>query len=173
MTKTSPLAVLALAVAVAAGCDSSQDEAERTAPDRAERTAPAPRPAPRDQTAREKEKAIVGWVTAVAKRDYELAASYFAPDAIVDQGRPVRLPGPAAARAFNASLPCAADLVRFRDEPGPRALGSFRLRTGPGGPCAGVVQVRFTFRDGRFTVWRQLPPADEPPADEPPAGPVV
>jgi hypothetical protein len=132
-------------VATAAGCDSSPDE-------EADRTTPAPPTEP----ARE-ERAIRGWVTAVARRDYEVAASYFAAGAIVDQGRPFRLPDSAAARAFNAGLPCAADLVDFDDEPGPRALASFRLRAGPGGPCDGVVDVRFTFRDGRFTVWRQLP----------------
>jgi hypothetical protein len=158
VTKRSPLVVALLVVAAAAGCDSSDDEPERPAPDRAAR----------------EERAIREWVTAVAQREYDKAALYFAPGAIVDQGRPIRLPDAAAARAFNASLPCAADLVRFDDEPGPRALASFRLRAGPGGPCEGVVEVRFTFEGGRFAVWRQLPPpGEEPPEPGAPDEPVV
>jgi hypothetical protein len=171
VTKRRPLAVGLLAIAAFAGCDSSSDEAERTSPDEAARTSPSPPPS-REQAALE-ERAVRGWVTAVARRDYDEAALYFAPGAIVDQGRPIRLPNAEAARAFNASLPCAADLVDFEDEPGPKALASFRLRAGPGGPCAGVVEVRFTIRNGRFRVWRQLPPEGQSPERDGPGQRVI
>ena len=35
-------------------------------------------------------------------------------------------------------------------------LATFRLAPGPGGPCRGRVQVRYTIVDGKFTEWRQL-----------------
>ena len=107
------------------------------------------------------------WIGALNRGDYKEAASYFAKNAIIDQGRPFRLGDAAAARSFNASLPCRARLTEVEDEPGPKALASFILSTGPGGPCDGRVQVRVTIHDGRFTEWRQLPEAPEP------EGPVV
>ena len=85
---------------------------------------------------------------------------FFGPGALVDQCVPFRLRSDAAARAFNASLPCRADLVALRDE-GEEVLASFRLRTGPGGPCRGMVKVRFSFRGQRFAQFRQLPGDDE------------
>jgi hypothetical protein len=94
--------------------------------------------------------------------DYEGAAHFFARGALIDQGEPYRLKGPTDAKIFNASLPCRADLAGVRDEPGPRSLASFRLREGPGGPCSGIVKVRFTIRKGKFTVWRQLSEEPEP-----------
>jgi hypothetical protein len=125
---------------------------------------PQPRPEPRERAV---SRLIGDWLQALDAGDYERAATFFAPGAIVDQGRPIRLPGRAAARFFNATLPCRADLVDVDDEPGPEALASFELRAGPGGPCSGTVQVRFTIRAGRFTAWRQLPQPAEP------AGPTV
>ena len=107
------------------------------------------------------------WITALNEGDYDRAARYFAKGAIVDQGRPIKLPNAAAARFFNRSLPCRAELVDVDDEPGPRALASFTLSEGPGGPCEGRARVRVTVKDGLFTEWRQLPEGAEP------SGPVV
>jgi len=98
--------------------------------------------------------------------DFGRAASFFAPGAIIDQGRPYRLRNRAAARLFNATLPCHADLIALRDE-GAKVLATFRLAPGPGGACRGRVQVRYTIVNGKFTEWRQL---DTEPA---PDGPVV
>ena len=56
--------------------------------------------------------------------------------------------------------------LALRDE-GAKVLATFRLTPGPGGPCRGRVQVRYTIVGGRFTEWRQL---DTEPAPE---GPVV
>ena len=82
--------------------------------------------------------------------------------ALIDQGIPYRLRDRAAARLWNSGLPCRADLTKVEDE-GAKVLASFRLRAGPGGPCAGIVKVRFAFRDGRFSEFVQLP-GEEPRA---------
>jgi hypothetical protein len=137
------IVVLVLALALVAGCDSEE--------------------APSEPSRAAIEKRVVRqWISALNKGDYKQAARYFAKGAIVDQGQPIKLPDAAAARIFNASLPCRATLTRVEDEPGPKALASFALRAGPGGPCDGAVQVRVTIEDGRFTEWRQLPEAPEP-----------
>jgi hypothetical protein len=107
---------------------------------------------------------IRDWLMAVEHYDFSHAAEFFAPGAIIDQGRPFRLPDAAAARLFNAGLPCHADLVGLREEEGPKVLATFRLKPGPGGPCRGQVRVRYTIKNGRFTEWRQFPA---------PAGPTV
>jgi hypothetical protein len=149
-------AVLA-ALVLLGGC-SGDDEAEPE---------PEPRPPPAQRGAEREQRVIRGWLLALNRDDYSGAAAFFAIGAIIDQGDPFRLPSPAAARIFNAGLPCRADLAGVKDEPGPKSLASFRLRRGPGGPCSGVVRVRFTIREGKFTEWRQL--LEEPE----PEGPVV
>jgi hypothetical protein len=132
-----------------------------------EESRPDPLPPPVQRGAEYEKRVIRGWLLALNRDDYVGAAEYFAVGAIIDQGDPFRLPSPAAARIFNAGLPCRADLAGVQDEPGPKSLASFRLRAGPGGPCSGIVKVRFTIRAGKFTEWRQLPEEPEPP------GPVV
>jgi hypothetical protein len=108
---------------------------------------------------------IRDWLQALNSGDYARAAGFFARGALVDQGTPFRLESQAAARLFNASLPCRAELVELDDE-GEKVLASFRLRAGPGGPCEGIVQVRFRF-DGeeRFSEFRQLPGFEERPGE--------
>jgi hypothetical protein len=107
---------------------------------------------------------IRSWSSALNRGDYERAASYFAPGAIVQQVQEFRLPGRRAAIAFNRSLPCRADITDIEDEGG-TTLASFRLREGPGGSgpsCDGSARVRFRLREGRFREWRQLPDALPP-----------
>lgn len=164
MRSLPPLLGLVVFAALA-GCDGKEDG--RAPPD--ERAPPqALRQDGRPAEARPRESIVLrGWIDALNRGDYELAARYFARGAIVDQGRPIRLRDARAAELFNATLPCRADLVDVDDEPGPRALASFRLRAGPGGPCSGTARVRVTVRAGRFTRWRQLPERVEP------SGPVV
>jgi hypothetical protein len=135
--------------------------------DGAETAVMEPLPAPVQRGAEYEKRVIRGWLLALQRDDYTGAADFFARGALIDQGEPYRLRGPAAARIFNASLPCRADLAGVEDERGPRSLASFRLREGPGGPCSGIVKVRFTIREGKFTEWRQLPEEPEP------TGPVV
>jgi hypothetical protein len=101
---------------------------------------------------------IAAWLDALNAHRYAKAASYFAPHAIVDQGRPVRLPDRAAAIAFNRSLPCRGKLTSVEDE-GATSLGTFALVAGSGGSganCEGSARVRFKIERGRFKRWRQL-----------------
>jgi hypothetical protein len=140
MRPASATAVL-LALAVLAGCDSSSPDPVHAKP---------------DPLHSYNGRVIRGWLLALDRQDYEQAAYYFAPGAIIDQGRPYRLRTPAEARDFNATLPCRGDLVRLKDE-GRRVLATFELREGPGGDCSGLVKVRYTIREGKFTEWRQLP----------------
>jgi hypothetical protein len=156
MAKGSPIVAALLMLLAPIGCAGDEPEPEPE----------ALRP-PTQRGAAYEERVISGWLLALGREDYDGAAYYFAPGALIDQGEPYRLRGPSAARIFNASLPCRADLADVEDEPGPRSLASFRLRAGPGGPCSGIVKVRFTIRKGKFTEWRQLPEEPEPP------GPVV
>ena len=146
------LALAAMALALLAGCDSSSDD---------------PAPQPREGLRSPEGVMIRDWLMAVAHGDFGQAATFFAPGAIIDQGHPFRLPNAAAARTFNAGLPCHAELVGLEDE-GAKVLATFRLTPGPGGPCRGRVQVRYTIVDGKFKEWRQLGTGNEPPE-----GPVV
>ena len=99
---------------------------------------------------------IRDWLMAVEHYDFSHAADFFAPGAIIDQsGPPHRLRDRRAARLFNATLPCRANLIALDDE-GAKVLATFRLKPGPGGDCGGRVRVRYTIVDGRFTEWRQL-----------------
>ena len=128
------IAVLAL-VAVLAGCDSGSSDEHGTKTDEG--------------------RLIRDWLMALNNGDYNHAADFFAPRALVDQGIPYRLRGRAAAKLFNSGLPCRGELVEVEDE-GERVLATFRLRDGPGGSCDGFVKVRFAFRDGRFSEFLQL-----------------
>ena len=65
--------------------------------------------------------------------------------------------------AFNAELPCRADLIRLTGGGhSHHVLATFRLRKGPGGPCSGLTRVRYTIREGKFTAWRQLAEPEGP-----------
>ena len=126
--------VLALLAALA-GCDSGSSDEHGTKTDQG--------------------RLIRDWLMALNNGDYNHAADFFAPRALVDQGIPYRLRGRAAAKLFNSGLPCRGELVEVEDE-GERVLATFRLRDGPGGACDGFVRVRFAFRDDRFSEFRQL-----------------
>jgi hypothetical protein len=142
-----PLCVFVVLLALA-GCDSSSDQADR----------------PSDPLHSYDGRVIRGWLLALERQDYEQAASYFAPNALIDQGHPYRLRTKSDAFAFNASLPCRADLVRLKGG-GAHVLATFRLREGPGGRCSGLERVRYTIREGKFKAWRQLlDPGDDAPA---------
>jgi hypothetical protein len=108
-------------------------------------------------------RVIRGWLLSLERQDYEQAAYYFAPNALIDQGHPYRLKTKSDAFAFNASLPCRADLTRLEGG-GAHVLATFRLKPGPGGRCSGRVRVRYTIREGKFTEWHQLQESDGQPA---------
>jgi hypothetical protein len=143
-----PLVVAVVVLALLPGCSSSSDEPDSPDPLRSYNG-----------------RVIRGWLLSLERQDYEQAAYYFAPNALIDQGRPYRLKTKSDAFAFNAALPCRADLIRLKG--GGRArrvLATFRLRAGPGGECSGLVRVRYTIRDGKFTEWRQLEEPEGEPA---------
>jgi hypothetical protein len=135
------LAVAAVALAALAGCGGSD------------------RPPVPEQTDGE---VIRGWLAALNAGDYVAAGSYFADDALVDQGDPVRLRSREDAELFNRSLPCRGELTDTKDE-GKTTLAAFRLSAGPGGPCSGRARVRFTVERGKFEVFRQLPETESGP----------
>jgi len=147
------IALASIAVLLLAGCDDSDKR--------------APRPQVRHGLRSPEGVMIRDWLMAVQHGDYGRAATFFAPGAIIDQGHPFRLPNAAAARIFNAGLPCHADLIDLDDE-GAKVLATFRLTPGPGGPCRGRVQVRYTIVDSQFKEWRQLGTGGSEPE-----GPVV
>jgi hypothetical protein len=115
---------------------------------------------PKDEP--DRERAIRDWSRALNSERYRLAASFFADGAIVEQGREFRLEDRSEAIFFNRSLPCKADVTDVDDE-GETVLAAFRLRRGPGGGCNGSARVRFRFKGGKFSEWRQLPEPDAPP----------
>jgi hypothetical protein len=142
------LAFVVLALIAPAGCDSSPDEPKKP-----------------DPLHSYDGRVIRGWLLALERQDYEQAAYYFAPGALIDQGRPYRLRTKSDAFAFNASLPCRADLIRLKGSGhAHHVLATFRLRAGPGGACSGLVRVRYTIRKGKFTEWRQLEEPEGQPA---------
>jgi len=113
----------------------------------------------------DEEQAVRDWIEALNAERHERAASFFATGAIVEQAREFRLEDRADAIAFNRSLPCDADVTDIDDE-GDTLLVAFRLRgSGPGGCNGGSARVRFRFRDGKFSEWRQLPEPVTPPGD--------
>lgn len=108
--------------------------------------------------------AIRGWSDALNARKFDRAASYFARDAIVEQGQPIRLSDRSAAVAFNKSLPCRATVTDVKDE-GRTVVAAFRLRPGrgPKRTCDSSARVRFKFSGNKFTEWRQLVEPDAAP----------
>lgn len=113
----------------------------------------------------DEEQAVRDWLAALNAEKYERAASYFADGAIVEQSRVIKLRNSTDAIAFNRSLPCKGEVADVDDERD-TLLVSFRLR-GPelGGCVGGSARVRFKFRDGKFSEWRQLPEPATPPGD--------
>jgi hypothetical protein len=108
--------------------------------------------------------AIRNWITVLNAGNPDQAADFFAPGAIVVQGRTARLSTHADAVAFNRSLPCKATVTDIEDE-GATVIAAFKLRPGPGSPasCGGNgVRVRFKFRGGKFSEWRQIPQSAGP-----------
>lgn len=109
--------------------------------------------------------AIRGWSEALNAGKFDRAAAFFARDAIVEQGQPIRLPDRSAAVAFNKSLPCRAVVTDVEDK-GKSIVAAFRLRPGPSGAkrvCDSNARVRFKFSGNKFIEWRQLAEPDAAP----------
>ena len=145
MRRRIPLALLAAATVVAAGCgrDASERFGLTTPPRPAERRAAwrrrrRPRPSTsRRPTQRDAERLrplIAAWAEAVRKGDSERAASFFALPAIVAQSDTIQLATHEDAKAFNAGLPCGARLLEVQHD-GRFIIGTFRLTERPGRPA--------------------------------------
>jgi hypothetical protein len=148
------LAATLAAAVVVGGCSLGGDEPRERSGTAAPKT---------DRAASREAKSIREWSAALNAGKYEEAASYFAPNALVEQAAKVRLRDRAAAIAFNKSLPCRADVTDVDDE-GRTVIAAFRLRDGPGGRCqGGRARVRFRFKGGKFSEWRQLAEPATPP----------
>jgi hypothetical protein len=135
---------LALLVLLAAGCGGGSHQTSTPGPAK-----PAARPGD--------EKVIRGWNRAVNSGDYDKAASFFAPNAVVTQDYVLQLPSHKFAVEWNSGFPCRADITFIRAERA-TSLAGFNLREGPRGGCksGGSAQVRFTIRNGLIQRWQQL-----------------
>ncbi len=163
----APLALLTLLFALTLGACSlggtdAEDRGEGAAGGQEEQagggepSAPPADARPRPGEPEEAEQ-IRAWSIANNAGRFDRAAAYFAPNALVEQVTESRLPDREAAIAFNKSLPCRADVTDVKEE-GDSFVAAFELTAGRGGEqgCGGNARVRFRFREGKFSEWRQL-----------------
>jgi limonene-1,2-epoxide hydrolase len=110
------------------------------------------------------ESIVRAWNEAVNSGDNEAAARLFAPGArVIQAGRVYTLADRGDAIAFNASLPCSAEIVEIETQ-GQTVTATFSLahRTTSRCDAPGVeVTAVFEISDGKIVVWEQLP-GDEP-----------
>jgi len=145
------------------GSDDKPRADEPTATATGPEAAPArPRPGEPPEAAQ-----IRGWSRELNAGRFEQAASFFARNAVVEQGDRVRLPDRRAAVAFNKSLPCRAEVTDVKTE-GRTVVAAFRLRPGQGPKSScddAAARVRFRFSKGKFIEWRQLAEPDADPGE--------
>ena len=103
---------------------------------------------------------IKDWVDTLRRGDVNGAAELFALPSVAENGILLRIRDRDDARAFNASLPCGAILVKAETE-GDFTTATFKLteRPGPGtcGSGAGErAQTSFVIEDGKITQWRRV-----------------
>ena len=103
---------------------------------------------------------IDDWSTKLREGDVDAAAQLFAIPSVAENGLTIAIGDLADARAFNASLPCGAELVRAEPQ-GDHVLATFRLteRPGPGscGSGAGATaQTSFLIEDGEIVEWNRV-----------------
>lgn len=144
------LAGLLAAALLAAGCGSS------------EKQAPGP---PKPPSVSSGEAVIRGWTMALYDGKYDKAANYFAPRAIVQQGKSFVLRTHDEAVFFGRTLPCRAKVTDVKAEKKGTLLATFDLFPGFHGTCpeGGTAQVRFFIRSGKIETWRQLRTAPTAP----------
>jgi hypothetical protein len=120
------------------------------------------------------EQVIRLWADTLRHGDVAGAAAVFGLPTItqIQPGLPVQqLRTRAQARAFNASLPCGAVLLRTEREKG-LTVGVFRLSNRPGATCDGtgaIARTGFVIENGRITHWIRLP--NKPSDDQTPQTP--
>ena len=120
-------------------------------------------------------RVIGGWSDALRNGDVEAAADFFELPSIAQNGTPpLELDSREDVVAFNASLPCGAELTEAEDH-GRFTIATFELTERPGaGECGTGVgetaKTAFVIEDGLITRWIRVVDEDElPPAE----GPVV
>lgn len=122
-----------------------------------------PAPADRVQPAGAAATSVIRmWSAALAQGEIDAATAYFAVPSIVQNGTPpLRLATRSAARVFNLTLPCGAQVLRTV-RAGRYTVAEFRLieRKGPGAGCGsgsgGRAGTAFVIRDGRIREWRRI-----------------
>jgi hypothetical protein len=104
---------------------------------------------------------IQAWVGALDRGNVDAAASYFALPSVAENGPLLlHITTHSQARAFNATLPCGAHVIRASTA-GRFTTATFRLdeRPGPGscGPGSGsVAKTAFVIRSGKIVQWRRV-----------------
>jgi hypothetical protein len=114
------------------------------------------------------------WADTLRAGRVTAAARLFHLPALVENGTgELALPTAAAAREFNASLPCGAELLRAKRVRGGYTIAIFRLTDRPGGGCVTgtghQAATAFRFRNGLISEWRRVAvPTFEAPRPAPP-----
>jgi hypothetical protein len=152
---------LLLASLIAAGCGGGSDSKESSIPGGADA---------------EQVDVIQDWADDLRSGDVEAAADHFKlPSVAVNGTPPLALRTRGQVRAFNASLPCGAELTRAEPHAG-FIIATFELteRPGPGDCGTGVgvtAQTAFLIEDGLIVEWRRVD--GEPAADPSTESPVI
>jgi hypothetical protein len=135
---------------------------------------PTPTPAPKATakvTSAEK-RVIKGWSDSLRRGDVERASAYFDIPSAVSNNAPTEvLESIADVRAFNATLPCGAKLLRTRRGAEGFVVGVFKLteRKGAPAPCGTGVgaeaAVAFEIEKGHIKTWVRV---EDPTAGQDP-----
>jgi hypothetical protein len=129
-------------------------------------------PRPAQHAERDAPSVIRAWADTLRRGDVGGAARFFAIPSVVSNGTPeITLHTQADARAFNASLPCGARLIRTTSA-SRFTTAVFRLTERPGRGSCGTgtgltARTTFVIKGGKIQEWRRV--ADNPP----PSGPTV
>jgi hypothetical protein len=113
-------------------------------------------------------RVIKGWSDQLRAGHVNAASRYFTIPSLVstDAGGASRLRSRADVKAFNATLPCGAMLIRTRRSVHSFVIGTFKLTDRPGGTCGtgtgALAEVAFLIRHHRINQWVRL--ADPTPA---------
>ena len=167
-----PLALAALAAALAAcGSDPEDRFTQRTPPEHS-RASPLPqveregrqaerasRARPTRQDAERLRPVLRGWGDALRHDRIDRAASYFTVPAIVAQQNALTLRSAADIRRFNASFPCGAKLIHVQED-GRFLVGTFELTRRGERKCSAdgeILRVAFALRRHKISEWREVP----------------
>jgi hypothetical protein len=124
----------------------------------------------------EQVEVIKDWANDLRAGDVEAAADHFKLPSVAENGTPpLSLRTRRQVRAFNASLPCGAELTEAEPHAG-FIIATFELteRPGPGDCGTGVgetARTAFLIEDGLIVEWHRVP--DESGVEPPVEGPIV